>query len=132
MTVLLGYIPNELGDRALDHAVEEVRLREDHLVLLNVARGDAPLESRRLYDQQRHALDERLTASGVPFEVRAVVQPEEPWEALVGAAHDVGADLVVIGLRHRSPVGKLLLGSTAQHVLLRAPCDVLCVKSPES
>jgi len=44
------------------------------------------------------------------------------------AARDCSADLVVVGVRHRTPVGKLLLGSVAQRVILDAPCPVLAVK----
>jgi nucleotide-binding universal stress UspA family protein len=43
-----------------------------------------------------------------------------------------GVDLIVIGMRRRSRVGKLLLGSTAQDVLLGADCAVLAVRSPPS
>ena len=52
----------------------------------------------------------------------------EPAEDLIAVANDVGADLIVIGLRRRTPVGKLILGSNAQRILLDAPCAVLAVK----
>ena len=55
----------------------------------------------------------------------------DPADDLVNVAQDVEADIIVIGLRRRSPVGKLILGSNAQRVLLDAPCPVLAVKADE-
>ncbi|MFE9204144.1 universal stress protein [Micromonospora sp. NPDC007230] len=52
----------------------------------------------------------------------------EPSEELLRVVEETNAALVVIGLRHRAPVGKLLLGSTARQILLDAPCPVLGVK----
>jgi nucleotide-binding universal stress UspA family protein len=53
-------------------------------------------------------------------------------ESLLTAADENAADLIVIGLRRRSPVGKLITGSTAQAVLLGADCPVVGVKAPKS
>jgi nucleotide-binding universal stress UspA family protein len=50
---------------------------------------------------------------------------------LVNVAEEVGADFLVIGLRRRTPVGKLILGSDAQRILLDATCPVLAVKAAE-
>jgi nucleotide-binding universal stress UspA family protein len=47
---------------------------------------------------------------------------------VLSVAEEVSADLVVIGLRRRTPVGKLLMGSVAQRILLGAECAVLAVK----
>lgn len=49
---------------------------------------------------------------------------------LVEVAEEAGAEFIVIGLRRRTPVGKLILGSNAQPVLLDADCPVLAVKPP--
>ena len=53
-------------------------------------------------------------------------------EALLDVAEEVDASMLVIGIRHRSPVGKLLMGSTAQRILLDARCPVLAVKAGEA
>jgi len=53
----------------------------------------------------------------------------EPAEDIIAVAQEVSADFIVIGLRRRSPVGKLILGSNAQRILLEAPCPVLAVKA---
>jgi nucleotide-binding universal stress UspA family protein len=65
----------------------------------------------------------------VEHEVRQLVRGKDPAEDLIGVAEEVKADLIVIGLRRRSPVGKLILGSNAQRVLLDAGCPVLAVKA---
>jgi nucleotide-binding universal stress UspA family protein len=53
----------------------------------------------------------------------------DPAEDLLKVAEEVSAELIIIGLRRRSPVGKLILGSNAQRILLDAPCPVLAVKA---
>jgi nucleotide-binding universal stress UspA family protein len=53
-------------------------------------------------------------------------------EQVLAVADEVSASLVVIGLRRRSPVGKLIMGSVAQRILLSADCPVLAVKPSAS
>lgn len=130
VSVLAAYVPNPRGEAVLDRAIAESQLRQTRLVLFNSARGDAALERNRLYDDARRSLEHRLEAQGVEFELVTAVRPQEPAEAILRAADEWSAELIVLGLRHRSPVGKLILGSTAQRVLLQASCDVLGVKVP--
>ena len=62
--------------------------------------------------------------------MRRLVRGVDPADDLIAVAEEVDADLIVIGLRRRSPVGKLIMGSNAQQILLDASCPVLAVKAP--
>lgn len=132
MTVVLGYIPNELGDAALGAAIEEARLRSTDLVVVNTTRADRLVDPRYAQDPQAAVLESRLASSGVRYDVRRFTSTHLAADDVLGVAEEVAAELIVIGLRHRTPVGKLILGSTAQSILLDADCSVLAVKLPRS
>ena len=132
-TIVVGYVPKAEGRAALRRAAEEAKLRDMRLVVVNSHRGgrefdDADaVQSEAQLEEVRSALRE----VGVEFEVRQLVRGLDPADDLVNVAKEVEADIIVIGLRRRSPVGKLILGSNAQRVLLDAPCPVLAVKAAE-
>lgn len=130
MSVVVGYVPTREGQSALEHAVREARTRGVRLVVVNTSRGDALVDERYADDAQLAALGATLAASGVEHEIVRPIRGREASEEILDVVHERRADLVVVGLRRRSPVGKLLLGSTAQRVLLDAPCPVLAVKAP--
>lgn len=129
MTVVVGYIASPEGDAALEHAVAEARAGSDRLVVVNASTGDALVDRRFLQGEAVVTLKDTLVISGVQHELVQPVRGLSPAEEIVTTATETGARLVVVGLRRRSPVGKLLLGSTSQQVLLDAPCDVLAVKA---
>jgi nucleotide-binding universal stress UspA family protein len=130
-TVVVGYVPKPEGEAALRKAIEEAKLRDAKLVVVNSHRGgtefdaDASSQAEREMDSVRKIVEE----AGVPYDIRQLVRGFEPAEDLISIAEANGADLIVIGLRRRSPVGKLILGSNAQRVLLDAHCPVLAVKA---
>jgi nucleotide-binding universal stress UspA family protein len=131
--IVVGYVPKPEGHAALRLAAEEAKLRDSRLVVVNSARGGRDFDGA---DEVRseHELDEvrsQLDTAGVPHEVRQLVRGMDPAEDLIKVAEEVAADIIIIGLRRRSPVGKLILGSNAQRILLDAPCPVLAVKAAE-
>ncbi len=130
MTVVVGYLPNEYGEAALTLAIREARSRGTGLLVLNTSKGESLSDPRFATGSQLSALEERLAGSGVSVEMRQLVGVDGAAE-IVNAAGDVGAELIVIGIRDRSAVGKLLMGSVAQGVITHAPCPVLTVR-PEA
>jgi nucleotide-binding universal stress UspA family protein len=128
--VVVGYVPNARGEAALEHALAECRRRDARLVVLNSSRGDALVDEDLVRGAALAQLEQRLGDSGVPHEVRQPVRGRDVAEELAAAAGDTSAELVVIGLRRRSAVGKLLMGSAAQRILLDVDCPVLAVKAP--
>lgn len=131
MAVVVGYVPTEEGRAALHRAAKECRLRNMRLVVINSNRGGRVLDGDEAarHEQELEAVRQELDAAGVAHEVRQLVRGLEPAEDLIAVAEEVSADFIVIGLRRRSPVGKLILGSNAQRILLDAPCPVLAVKA---
>jgi nucleotide-binding universal stress UspA family protein len=127
-TVVLAWAAGGAARPLLDAAVAEARLRGARLLVVNASAGDRWVDNSLAGEEELAAARATLAESGVRFELRQSVGRWEPAEAVVEAARAAGAQLVVVGVRRRSPVGKLLLGSTAQRVLLDASCPVLAVK----
>jgi nucleotide-binding universal stress UspA family protein len=117
--IVVGYSSKPEGRAALRRAVSEARLRGAALVVVNTS-SEADTDS---------GLASELAASGVSYDIKTPNEMHDSAEELIRTAEATDADFIVIGLRRRSPVGKLLLGSNAQRVLLDAACPVLAVKA---
>jgi nucleotide-binding universal stress UspA family protein len=133
MAIVVGYVPRAEGRAALRRAAEEARLRSTRLVVINSNKGGSHLDEEDAVEHERELAEVRaqLDSEGIENEVRQLVRGLDPAEDLIAVAQETGADFIVIGLRRRTPVGKLILGSNAQRILLEAPCPVLAVKAEE-
>ncbi|MDG5818790.1 universal stress protein [Natronococcus sp. A-GB7] len=69
---------------------------------------------------------DRLEEAGVDVEIRAAVGNRE--SEILRIAEETGADNIIVGGRKRSPAGKAVFGSTAQKIMLNAPCPVTYVR----
>ena len=132
-TIVVGYVPKAEGRAALRRAAEEARLRRARLVVINSARGgrDFDDEDAVRSEEELEHVKTQLGDADIEHEVRQLVRGNDVADDLIAVAEETSADFIVIGLRRRSPVGKLILGSNAQRILLDAPCPVLAVKAGE-
>jgi nucleotide-binding universal stress UspA family protein len=126
-TIVVGWTPDEFGEAALRRGIEEARLRAGRVVVVNATRGDALVDDRYADEDQLTRLAAELAATGVEVDVRRSMGADV-GDQVLAVATEVSGDLIVIGLRRRSPVGKLVMGSDAQRLLLELDVPVLAVK----
>lgn len=113
MSIVVGYWPTPEGRAALRHGVDEALHHQTDLLVISEAAAPEDVKAAE--------------ASGVRIATRLASEAGMAAE-LIDASYTEGVSLLVIGLRRRSPVGKLLMGSISQQVLLAANCPVVAVK----
>lgn len=130
MRIATGFLQSPEGEAALRAAADEAEARGARLLVVHSMKGGErdELEQLRAYDAAFDEATRELEARGIDFEVKRYVRGATPAEDLLQCAEDEDVDLLVIGIRRRSPVGKLIMGSNAQDIILQADCPVLCVK----
>jgi nucleotide-binding universal stress UspA family protein len=132
VTVVVSYVPDATGYLAVTEAAREAAWRETDVVVVNVVDSAGYTRPTAADERDLDALAARLAAQGVPHRIRLLdVGAETAADAVLGVAREVGAELLVVGMHRRSPVGKALLGSNAQRILLNATCPVLAVRADD-
>jgi nucleotide-binding universal stress UspA family protein len=136
-TVLVAYDDSRSGRAALERAVEMTDALDAELVVItvaptftNVGRSvgrfdpvDSPARRRQVLAEARAILGEH------EVEARYVLATGRPADAIVQAAEEYGADLIVVGQRSTNPVKRLLAENVSESVRHKAGCDVLVARS---
>lgn len=133
MTIVVGFIPDKYGRAALSAGISEARLRGLKLIVINASKGDALADPRLASQDVLDALSTELEALESGHEIRQTDGTRSHGaavaEQIIDIVKETEASLLVIGLRRRTAIGKLIMGSTAQNLLLDCPCPVLAVKA---
>jgi nucleotide-binding universal stress UspA family protein len=129
VTIVVGYTPTSAGCAALNTAITEARKSDRPLVVVNTSRGDALDDPSFAQPADLDWVRATLEEAGVPFTIRQEVRGREAADELIGMLEEVEAELCVIGIRRRSAVGKMALGSNAHRILMDSPCPVLTVRA---
>jgi nucleotide-binding universal stress UspA family protein len=134
--ILAGLQETPDGEYALRYAATVARDRGAQLVIVGFVPEGAGVQGDRLTGERAamaakaEAVAEPLRASGIDVRIVIPTGVARASEAILRAADETGADRIVINMRRRSRVGKLVLGSNSQDILLAAEVDVLAVKRP--
>lgn len=130
MSVVVGYAPGRTGGLALTGAIAEARRLDAPLIVVHVERPHRVADGTMTFIAELPAIRTLLENAELDFDIRHITTDRTPAAVIVEVIGQTSARIAVIGIRTRSAVGKFLLGSTAQSVLMQAPCPVLAVKVP--
>lgn len=141
--VLVGTDGSTSATRAVDQAARLAAATGARLTIVTAFSRDGRTERAAddVPDDLRWMVTDAGTAEGAAVDavqlarnlgaadVRTRTVAGEPAEALVAAAEDTGADVIVVGSRGMTGVARFVMGSVPNAVSHRAPCDVLIVQT---
>jgi nucleotide-binding universal stress UspA family protein len=129
MTILVAYVPRPEGQTALDKGIELARQTQENLIVVNATPGGSSDDPARADAQDVERVELLLSVSGIKAEFKQFVRGKNAVEELEELVAQHQVSVLVIGLRKRSAVGKLILGSMAQEILMSISCPILAIKA---
>lgn len=127
MAVVVGFIPTEVGFKALSAAREEAEHRGGPLVVVNVLRAGVDQDPRHADEQQLEIARDELRRATVRVAFRQETTEDDIADVLLQVVEEERAELLVLGVRRQNDLARHLLGLTVQKLLLSSPSDVLVV-----
>ena len=130
MKILIGIDGSNASRQAFEIGLQHARAMDAgiHLVTSMEKGDEGDIDTIQSAERHLDRLLEECAAEGIDGEKHLLIRGLSPGEDLVEFAKEKDVAEVVIGVRRRSKVGKIVFGSTAQYVILRAPCPVVSVK----
>ena len=130
MRILVGYNGSDESKAAVRLAGDIAIPLGAQVQVMTSMEGGPRERPEEIVAAEAHLKEAReiMTDQGIVCEVFQSVRGMSPGEDLVDYAKEKAIDLIVVGVEKRSRAQKILLGSTAQYIILKAPCPVLTVK----
>jgi len=130
MTILIGYRGTNVGQDLLTLAEAHANAFKYDVLVVTSMQGGGENDKDRINAAESNL--EKVQAffadKGIDCRIHLLIRGMEPWEDLVAFARKNKVKEIIIGVKSRSKVGKMLFGSTAQSVILNAPCPVVTLR----
>jgi len=131
MKFLVCYDESNEAKKALKVAQDHAKIWRAKLEVVNTITRVEPLKHsavKKMELKMEGEVKEILGGDDPPYEVQLMLTDLTSGEQLVKFAEDQKIDQIFLGIVKKSKVGKLLFGSTAQYIILHAPCPVVTVQ----
>jgi nucleotide-binding universal stress UspA family protein len=128
---MVGYDGSDLGRDALKLAREWAKIFSASIEVVFVMAQNRELQYpdiQKVEDRMQKEAKNIFNGHEIPYETHLVITNLNPWEELVEFAKQNKIDEIFIGVKRKSKAGKFFFGSTAQYVILNAPCPVVTLK----
>jgi nucleotide-binding universal stress UspA family protein len=129
MTILVAYVPRPEGQAALEKGIELAKERNEFLIVVNATPGGTGEDPSRADAQDVERIEQLISVSGIQSEFKQFVRGKNAVEELQDMVAANNVSMLVIGLRKRTAVGKLIMGSMAQEILMTIDGPILTVKA---
>jgi len=130
MKIMVGYDGSEVSMKAVDLAVSHALAFDGQIfAVASMDKGtEDELKVIKELEQALQTLKYDIEDQGPSCETHLLIRGMSPGEDLVRYAREQEIDEIILAIQRKSKVGKLIFGSTAQHVILNAPCPVITIK----
>ena len=130
MKILIAYDGSNSSMDALKLAVSHAKVFKAMVFVVTSLYGENVESDQEIgvSEERLKNTEELVTKEGIACESHMLVRGMTPGEDIVKFAKDRQVDLIYIGIKRRSKVGKLLFGSSAQYIILNAPCPVVSLR----
>lgn len=130
MNILVGYRGTSVGKALLELAVQHAKAFASEIQLVTSLPGSDKTTEKQVMEAEEKLREAKdiLSSEGIKCETHLLIRGKTPGEDIVTFAAENNCSEIMIGVKSRSKVGKILFGSTAQYVILKAACPVISVK----
>jgi nucleotide-binding universal stress UspA family protein len=130
MNILIGYDGSRVAKDAVNIGIKHAKAFKAQVHVATSMATGTESQQKEIKDAESGLdwIKEKFETDGIPCKTHLLIRGFSPGEDLVKFAEEMQVGEIIVGAKRRSRVGKLLLGSTSQYVILNAPCPVLTIK----
>ncbi|MCK9274221.1 MAG: universal stress protein [Syntrophales bacterium] len=130
MKIIVGYEGSRMSHMALDLAKKHAKAFGAEVTVITSLEGGRAdkIEDIEAAKNGLEYAEELLKREGIESKSHLLIHGLSPGEDIVDFAKEQNADEIIVGVKMKSKVGKFLLGSNAQYVILNAHCPVVTIK----
>ncbi|AGK61083.1 Universal stress protein UspA-related nucleotide-binding protein [Archaeoglobus sulfaticallidus PM70-1] len=130
MSIVVALSKSERRTRIMDFAVEEAKFRNEKLIIVHSLFGGSRTSEEEITEGESLLkwAEEKAKAEGIDVETHLLVRGKEAGDDIIDFIREVKPKMVIVGVRRRSPTGKVIFGSVPQKIILNSDVPVVSIR----